>query len=240
MKNILLCDDNKVELCALENMLKAYYMDGAFVTAFSQPDEVIRHLSKKRPVDIAFLDIIMPGMTGIELAQEMRQTGYGGYIVFLTSSNDFAAESYGVDAFSYLIKPVEKNMLAEVLEKIEKKMSDVDSAGITVLTKQTLRKIKFSELMYLEARSRMIHFHMSDGESICFNASLKEYAGRLFEDRRFLPCHNSFILNMDYVKSVEGREVTIRNGDIVPISRRYAQFKRQYLSWLLGGDDACG
>ena len=102
--NILICDDQKNDADALASLLHESGFD-IKTALFANGREALDHVRTGPPADVCFLDIIMPEMSGVELAKKLRSLGYGGEIVFLTSSNDFARESYQVKAFDYLIKP---------------------------------------------------------------------------------------------------------------------------------------
>ena len=232
MLNILLCDDSFVELEIMHNILLS--IGNANVRTFRTAIDALSYVKDGNHVDISFLDIIMPGMKGTELASAMRECGYEGYIVFLTSSNEFAAESYGVKAFDYLLKPIDAPKIQDVLDRIDVDSLDDDESGVTVTTKKMIRKILHKELLYVEVNSRQMYFHVTDGSVLSVYGTLKEFSPQLLADERFAGCHNSFVVNMDFIKTIEGREITMKNGDVIPISKRNTAFKNNYLKRLYG------
>jgi DNA-binding LytR/AlgR family response regulator len=104
-RNLLICDDMKKDATELATMLTEHDFK-VQTSIFTCPNKAFDYVSSGAPVDVCFLDIIMPEMNGIELAEKLRVNNFKGEIVFLTTSNNFAQQSYSVKAFDYLIKPI--------------------------------------------------------------------------------------------------------------------------------------
>jgi DNA-binding LytR/AlgR family response regulator len=237
---IVLLDDDKRELDKLVSFLKKYYAAGLrtafdrnFLHDFTSGSAMLEYFAKGKNVDIVFLDIIMPEMSGIEAAAALRDRGFDGYIVFLTSVNDFASESYRVGAFSYLLKPVEIEGLFSVLEKIEetqKKSYEKDTAFVMVETKQFRRNILLRDIIFAEIMGHHLFIHLVNEETVSINKPLKEFSPVLLADERFAHCHGSIIVNMDFVETIRDNAAVIRSGQSIPISRRCNGFKSRYIT----------
>jgi DNA-binding LytR/AlgR family response regulator len=236
----MLLDDDKRELDKLVSFLKGYYAAGprtafgrSFLHDFTSCSAMLEYFAEEKNVDIVFLDIIMPEMSGIETAAILRDRGFDGYIIFLTSVNDFAAESYRVGAFSYLLKPVEKEGLFSVLRKIEKtreKSYEKDAAFVLVETKQFHRNILLRDIVFAEILGHHLSIHLVNEETVSINKPLKEFSPALLADERFAHCHGSIIVNMDFVETIRDNAAVIRSGQSIPISRRCNGFKSQYIT----------
>jgi len=233
--NILICDDMIAEADKLEGLLN----DSGFevnTTVFTDANDALEHIRSGAVVDVCFLDIIMPGMSGIELAEALRGSKYQGEIVFLTTSNEYAAESYQVKAFSYLIKPPDPEVVHKILSELEQAKKDGDTAGIIVKAAGSKRLVLFRELSYVEVMGNNIHFRLTDGTESVTRATFAETAPALLVDKRFIQCHRSYIVNMDDISRVQGSEDFItQNGARVPISRNYPNAVKQYIAWVAGG-----
>ena len=240
---ILMLDDDPKELGKLSRLISAYYTKQARVELppqnlcqFRSGPAALEYLSRGAAPDIAFLDIIMPEMTGVQFAERIRGDGFRGYVVFLTSANDFASESFMVGAFSYLLKPVGEERLFSTLRKIEEDMTRThleDTASILVRTRQYSRDILLREILFAEVMGRKLFIHLLNGETVTFNKTLKEFAPELLAHKRFSTCHNSIIVNMDHVENIRENDAVLRTGSLIPISRRYRDFKSRYISYIL-------
>lgn len=127
MLRIAVCDDEIKELNQTEKLLNAYLqahpqLNGQ-VSTFSDAKSLLAQREVQGHFDLYVLDIIMPEMSGIETGRQLRALGDHGEIIFLTNSNEFAADSYDVRAFFYLLKPVEKDKLFQVMNGVEKEAS---------------------------------------------------------------------------------------------------------------------
>ena len=102
--NILICDDMKNESAILGNLISRSGFE-ALVKILQNGRETLDYVRSGTEVDVCFLDILMPDMTGVVLADQLRREGFAGEIVFLTASNDYAYQAFRVNAFDYLLKP---------------------------------------------------------------------------------------------------------------------------------------
>jgi DNA-binding LytR/AlgR family response regulator len=233
--NILICDDIHDEALELEKAISGIEAHSNFVcTIFTRGADALSHIQSGAKTDVCFLDILMPEMKGTELAYKMREAGFTGEIVFLTSTNEYASESYTVNAFSYLLKPPKMVNVAQVLAKIQKKRESADTAGIPIASKSLKRFLLFREISHVEVLRNDVHFRLLDGSEIAVRAPLSEFLPKLMEDRRFTQCHRSFVLNMDAVASINGMEVLMRCGRKVPVSKKYTEFANHYFNWAFG------
>ena len=233
--NILICDDVNYDALRLKDILYEL-LPNACIKVFNSGSDALVYIDAAAPsVELCFLDIMMPEMDGVSLAQKMRKKGFGGQIVFLTNSNDFAAQSYGVKAFSYLLKPPDKTQVAKVLSELETALKTADTAGLPVKTKTISMFILFRNISHIEIVNRTVHFRLINGEEIAVNIRFLDIAPVLLADRRFGQCHRSFLVNMHDIYKVQGNTVIMNNGKQIQISRNYANFKSQYIDYMLGG-----
>ncbi|MCL2604490.1 MAG: LytTR family DNA-binding domain-containing protein [Defluviitaleaceae bacterium] len=232
---ILICDDMIAEADKLEGLLN----DSGFeinTAVFTDANDALEHIRSGAPVDVCFLDIVMPEMSGVELAEALRAEKYPGEIVFLTTSNEYAAESYQVKAFSYLIKPPDSDGVYKILSELEQAKKDDDTVGIIVKTAGSKRLVLFRDISHVEVMGNNIHFRLTDGTELVTRATFAETALALLADKRFIQCHRSYIVNISDINRVQGSEDFItQNGARVPISRNYPNAVKQYIAWVAGG-----
>lgn len=234
MLNILVCDDNLEELDEICQIILDYYGENSSIAKFHEPEAALAYVEDGHEIDIAILDIVMQKMDGIKLAEYFRSQGFEGYLVFLSNFNDFAAESYSVRAFSYILKPVSETKIRNCLDEIEKIRLSDSKATFALKSKGQTRLIFFSELIYAEVNSHNLYFHLINGETLRTYASLKDYAAILLNDARMAQCNKSFIVNMDHIKTLENNSIIMKNGVRISISKTFSQFRYKCLKWLFG------
>ena len=231
--NILICDDMPEDAEKLARLLDQACA-GADIAVFQCGADALNYVRSGAVADICFLDIIMPEMDGVELAENLRESGYKGAVVFLTASNEYAHESYKVEAFDYLIKPPSQEAVLRVLQKLETARLSGDADGITLKVFGVARKILYREIEYAEVKNHKVYILLTDGGSVDVSAPLSDIAPRLLRDNRFAQCHASYIVNMDAISSVSGSEIIMRGGARISVSKKYADTKRKYLKRGLG------
>lgn len=233
--NILICDDLQSEAAELDVLLQ----DSDFplnIHLFHHAHDALNFVRTTGVViDCCFLDILMPEMDGIAFASALRQDGYVGKIVFLSTSKDYGPETYTVNAFSYLLKPPTAESVQEILKKLEQSKCKEDRAEITVQTAGATKVILHRDISYVEVILHKIHFHMMDGSEVCINATFSEIAAQLLCDPRFIQCHRSYVVNMQDIAEVSEREIVTQSGNRIPVPRNYRDTRSKFYQWKFGG-----
>jgi len=227
--NILICDDKEEEARALAALLSSLNVENV---VFTDTSHAFDYICSGVKIDACFLDIVMPEINGIELAEKLRQNNFDGKIIFLTTSNDFAHESYKVKAFDYLIKPPTLENITEVLKSLEEASKDNDTDGLTVKTQGSTRIIPFRDISHVEVIDHVVYIKLSDRSLVKESTTFGEMAERLLRDSRFAKCHRSYIVNLNEIAVVSNREIAMKNGAKIPISRGYSQVKDEMLKWM--------
>ena len=240
MLRIAVCDDEEKQLDQTAALLHTYLrshpsLDGQ-VETFRSGSALLARAEGAGGFDLYVLDILMPELSGIDTGRRLRALGEGGEIVYLTSSNDFAADSYDVRAFFYLLKPVEKRKLFQVLDGAVEKLEQRRSSAVVVTTADGPRRILLERIRYVERMGRRMHYDCTDGpvDSQSIRTPFREAAASLLADRRFFLCGASFVLNFQHVTGVEGRTALFDNGQTVLLPRTVAtDFKKSWGNYWL-------
>jgi len=232
---ILICDDVQDEAEKLENTIKEACFE-TNIRCFKKGSDVLDYIKGNADIDVCFLDIIMPEMNGIELAGRMRLLGFKGKIVFITSSKDYGVESYQVKAYFYLLKPFNPEDVIKLLNEIKKSEYIKDTAGIKIETRNMTRFIYFYEISFVEVINKNVYFRLLDGSEVVIFASLSDVLPQLKADGRFAQCHRSFVVNVDAITQINGKEIILRCGRKAPISRSYKEFSDLYFIRVMGKD----
>lgn len=183
--------------------------------------------------DVLLLDILMPGFTGIETAREIRKSNEKIPIIFLTTSQEFAIESYRVHAFDYLMKPVDKNTLFDTLDRAYAMMESTLDKSIMLQTTKAVYVLFLSQIEFVEINNRTLSFHLIDGTVKSISGRLSDYEDALLGHSEFLKVHRSYIINMDFMKALNQKSFFTLTGNEVPISRNLLPaIKKRYIEHL--------
>lgn len=187
---------------------------------------------RKECMDFIILDIIMPLLSGIDTAKELRNHDSEVPIVFLTSSREYAVDSYDVRALNYLIKPVEPTKLFQVLDDFLKK-HDLPKAAFTARTPDGFCKIIIADVLYLEAQNKQVIIYLSNGKIITIREQFSKCEEVFSPKNGFCKCHRSYIVNLSHVEQFSKTEITMSQGTHIPISRNnYPFFKETYFNHM--------
>jgi len=240
MLRIAVCDDSPSFLESTKAMIERFENTSQNLTMelFEDGDALISaHL--KRPFDIIFLDIVMPLLNGIDTAKEIREKDKTVKIVFLTSSKEFAVDSYSVKASNYLLKPLEENKLFACLEELISELSTA-SKSITVKGIDAAHRIELSDIEYIEAQGKHIVFYLTGNKTVKSLEPLYIYENMLLLDDGFFKCHRSYIVNIHRIDSFSHSEILMHSKNRIPISRSFQKsFESVYFRVIFGkvGDE---
>lgn len=232
---IAYCDDDKEVLEEIGKLLVEYRAAHGMemiCTAFSSPLELLAEMEKGMAPDILILDVIMPGENGINVAREIRQYDDNVRIIFLTSSAEFAVDSYTVGAYFYQMKPIcaEKffALLDEVISACEKQWQEC----LILRCKGGITKISLEKLVYCEVIGHTLFFHLESGTVLESTGAMDELYKRLSGYDNFLRPHRSFLINMDYIQNISYKVVIMDDLTEIPIPHgKCSEIKSKYLEY---------
>lgn len=244
MLRIAICDDELEQLKAQHNFLREYFNTNhiaATIREFSAAKNLLIEVEEEGPFDLYLVDIVMPEMTGIEFGKALRKKDPNGLLIYLTTSRDFAIESYEVKAFNYLLKPLDTLHLGEVLDEAMSKFSETISVFTQVRTHGSIVRIPLSSLYYAELSNRAVLYHLNDGSEIRSNSltgSFKDAVSALLCDKRFCLCGASFVVNLHFITMVDkdgalfedGTKLTLPKTACSPLRTTWSNY------WLEGGN----
>ena len=235
---IAICDDDTLEIqricsCIEECLPAKKGADGVVVRTFHAGNELLADMRTGGGYDLLILDVVMPGLNGIELAAKIREFSDSCKIIFLTSSIDFAVDSYKVKAYYYLLKSEMKTELPAILERAADEIVNETASSILIKEKTRWTRIPLIRIEYIESLNHTVYFHLHSKETVSCYTAINTYHDSLMSDQRFIKCHKSFVVNMSYVTSITGREFILEGGVAVPISRNlFAQVKNAYFDYF--------
>ena len=237
MKAILV-DDEPDGIRALQKMLEIHCPQVKIEASCSNAATAKQQIAEISP-DVIFLDIQMPGKSGLELLQELPDKNFE--VIFVTAHNEYMLQALQYSAADYLLKPVDEERLVEAVQRVEKKLEagkreDLTEALLHNLSKSgnpsemrlclpTLKGfivLKLEEIIYCEAERSYTIFHLEGKRTVTVSRPLIDY-DNLLKDTTFLRIHKSFLINMHHVREYqkgEGGMVILSDNTEIEVSRR--------------------
>ena len=231
---LAVCDDKKEELASVLSLLDQWEKQRGVPLqsrAFQSAVELLE-VARQERFTLYLLDVMMPGMNGLDAAREIRRFDDVAEIVFLSTSPGFAYESYGVRAFHYLLKPVEGEKLFALLDQLSLREQRPLEA-LTLKTTTTIIRVPYAHISYVEVMGKRVYFHLVDGDVREVAGSLKEFEAALLSRPEFMRVHRSYIVNMLQAEELSSAGLRTLQGDNLPVSRlTYPQLQKDYIALL--------
>lgn len=222
MLRIAICDDQPAEREALGRFLRAFFAVHPYeyiLTEYSRGETLLDDYEDgDAAFNLIFLDIFMDGILGMECARGVRRFDPRVPIVFLTTTPDYALESYDVHAYGYLVKPLDSEKTAALLDRFLWEEYDGRQKSLLIKEAGRGRRIAYREIESIESRRNVLLVRLVNGEEHRVYARLDEVEREL-EGHGFLRCHQSYIVNMDRVRTVES-DFQMESGVHIPIRQR--------------------
>lgn len=240
MKAIIV-DDEPDGIRTLQKMLESHCPNVDVAATCSNATIAKQQLQETKP-DVVFLDIQMPGKSGLELLTELPDKDFE--VIFVTAHNEYMLQALQYSAADYLLKPVDEDRLIEAVQRAEKRMqagkkewtetlmhnlSKTGSPAEMRLCLPTLKGflvVKLDDIIYCEAERSYTIFHLEGKKTVTVSKSLIEY-DNLLQDTQFLRIHKSFLVNLHHVKEYqrgEGGTVIMSDNAEIEVSRRKKEF----------------
>lgn len=211
MRKIAICDDSKLDRQLLKVVIQTYFENNEEefkIFEYELGDNLLDDIE----VELLFLDIIMNGM---KIARKLRDIQFKAPIIFLTAHADYAVESYEVYVAGYLLKPYDTNKLTLLLDEVLQRSVQ---KRIAVKVKKQHRYLEINDIMYVESDKHVLNIHLKDSRVIQTTEKLSELK-KTINSKRFIRCHQSYLVNMDYIKDAK-TDFILSNDIRIPIRVR--------------------
>lgn len=216
MFRIGICEDEQKERNMIMEKAEAFFEKENLhysIQTYSSGDAILAEIEEEAAVfDLILMDIHLGTTNGFETAVKIRELNPQVPIAFLTACRDYAVESYDIGAVGYLLKPLQEQKLFTLLSRLTK---DERPRSLSIKQRGRVRNLDYREIRYLESSGHRVMIHLVDGSKETIYAKLDELEARMNDDR-FVRCHKSFLVNMDYVKEAI-KDFEMEGGDIVAI-----------------------
>lgn len=232
----IVIDDELHARTLLKGMLEEFCSDIEVLATCEDLPNGVKNIRKLKP-DLVFLDIEMPGHSGLELLDFFDRDEVNFDIIFTTAYNNYAIQAFKLSAIDYLLKPIEPEELEKSVERFKFKSiktdysilkSNLTQGSVKKLAIPTISAIKFIEtdqILFMKADGAYTQIYLQNNTNITSSKSLKTFEESLSENRNFFRCHKSYIVNLshitDYIKS-DGGYMKVDNKHEVAISSEKA------------------
>lgn len=215
-----ICDDEKKFRRQLRKLIEVHAeLQGisCVTQEYESGSELLGQLPERQP-DILFLDIEMPGMSGMDTARSLRASGYRMLIIFVTAYPDYVFEGYEVQAFHYILKPYQEYRIKKVLDLAARELQVQTQMYYAVEQKSGTLRLNLNQICYFKSEGRRVCSVDREGQTVFFYQKLDDVQRGLPD--YFKRVHKRYLVNLNYVSRVESTRCVCSHEDI-PVSRTY-------------------
>ena len=228
---IAICDDEKHMSAHIRSCVSDFFRKKNRETSlrmFSSGEEL---LSYNGQIDILFLDIQMKGMDGMETARKLRADQFRGFLVFITVLKEMVFQSFEVQAYDYLVKPVDEKQFEKTMERLYASMQNASEDSLLVQKGYEGRIIPKDEIVFCEVIDRKIYLNLASGDVVDYYERIENLEAKL--DKHFYRCHRSYLINLKHLKGYKNGTACMDNGKKIPVSRlRSKEFSGVVLQYM--------
>ncbi len=244
MLQLAICDDRPEQLRAILNDAQSYFAvhpeREAEFRSFLSPLELLSWLEKNGSFDILLLDICMPGISGTDVAREIRLRQYRTEIIFLTTSDEYAVDAFALKAAHYLIKPYTAAAFREAMDRACSVFKERQARTVSFRGEGgELQMADADEILYIESRGHLLTVHLTDinGCSRILLESRRSLARvqadlELLLPGQFINPYKGFLVNQDAIRTIRTRSILLKNGTGIPIPRgMFRELQTGYMTY---------
>lgn len=220
MIKVAICEDSDIDRDMLGEIV-GFLMDDRgidYQVDLYRNGENLVSCYKNKPYDLIFLDIMMNEIDGIETGKLIRGMDGSVEIVYCTSSSDFAIAAYEVHAMGYLVKPYEPGRIGAVIDYFIQKHPQEEKNYIEVKSKRKSLIIPYKDIIHLESDNKVVYIYTTTQGAVKVYNKLDTLEKEL-KDERFLRCHQSYLVNMQYVAGLVDSDFIMIDNRMIPIRK---------------------
>ena len=220
MLEIAIYEDNEIDATVLENFVSNYLNQKLIdfhISVFSTGEALLTDFERGK-YQLLFLDIYMDTMTGLEVGKAIREIDLQVEFIFCTSSAEYALESYDILALGYLLKPFDPLKMEQLLDRFIQRSSHLSYHTLTVKCQYEDHMIRIDDIVFIKSDDKVLLYHLENGDTLRCYGKLNELEEQL-QFPNFLRCHQRYLINMDYIETVDDDYFTTKSHSHVPIRK---------------------
>lgn len=236
--NAAILEDNILFANQLKNLILIWADKNSHnfnIDVFNSAENLISGNTKYTYYDVIFMDIqlqpdVPSAITGMDIAKKLRLSGFDNDIIFITSYQEYVFEGYNVNAFNFLLKPIQTDKLYPVLNSLIEKYSDKQ---YVFKNRQSIVSIPYANIITITSNLHEINI-MTSNDTYTDRSSLETIADTL--PKSFVHCHKTCIVNLSHITKIEKNTIFLSNKKLQTIGRKYlTTLKNSYLTYIMGG-----
>lgn len=236
--NAAILEDNILFANQLKNLILIWADKNSHnfnIDVFNSAENLISGNTKYTYYDVIFMDIqlqpdVPSAITGMDIAKKLRLSGFDNDIIFITSYQEYVFEGYNVNAFNFLLKPIQTDKLYPVLNSLIEKYSDKQ---YVFKNRQSIVSIPYANIITITSNLHEINI-MTSNDTYTDRSSLETIADTL--PKSFVSCHKTCIVNLSHITKIEKNTIFLSNKKLQTIGRKYlTTLKNSYLTYIMGG-----
>lgn len=240
--HIAICDDDERVLENLRTFFNLYHTQKPeidfTVKSFVNPDDLLKKVEEKEyDPNLLFLDICMPGMEGIQVAEELLKLGSLCKVVFITNSKEYAVDAFRVGAIHYLMKPVAEKELFSVLEHSFLTLEKEKERFLILKTGGVSKRVALTQIVCCEAQGNYQCLYLKDGSRLMVRMTLSKLFEMVSMYSGFVKVGSAYFVNLRYADSLNAQEIRLDNDMSIRLPRgAYPALKEQFLRFYCEED----
>ena len=231
MIRIAICDDEKHMSDHIRAMASDFFRKKnreIQLRTFLSGEELLNYDGQ---MDILFLDIQMNGMDGLETARKLRAGKFRGFLIFITVLKEMVFQSFEVQAYDYLVKPVDEKQFRKTMERLYVSMQNTSEDSLLVQQGYERRIVPKDEIVFCEVIDRKIYLNLASGEVVDYYERIENLETKL--GSHFFRCHRSYLINLKHLKGYKNGTAYMDNHKEIPVSRlRSREFSGVVLQYM--------
>lgn len=235
MNRIAICEDEHSQQQLIKHLLNLFAKENEktfSITEYYNASALLNEATDVEPFDLYLLDIYLPDETGISLAKKLREKNIVSPIIFITTSRDHALDAYGVQAVQYLLKPLDQTAFFSAMHMAIQREQQEKSRFIILKCDGKLHTIPTKQIIYTESYGHNQNIYFSNNSMLSVRMNVSELFAKLSFSKSFVRCGSSYILNLENIKNMNSKMITMSSGTTIPIPRgSYADLKTQYFQY---------
>ncbi len=236
MIRVGICDDEQYMSDTIRAMVSDFFRNKnieIIILQFLSGEELLKY---DKQIDILFLDIQMKGIDGMETARKLRRRKFKGFLIFITVLREMVFQSFEVQPYDYLVKPIKEPYFETMMERLLGSMKNASEENLLIQKGYESRIIPIEDIVFCEIIDRKIYLHLTSSEVIDYYDRIENLEKKL--DHNFFRCHRSFLIHLKYLKGYKNGTAYMENGREIPVSRlRGKEFSNVILQYMKCGNE---
>ncbi len=233
MYRFLIIEDEPDAAATMQELIARYLAEHGVEARVDWMRSAFDFIEFKQRWDLVFMDIGLPGISGMEAAQLLRKHDSETLLIFVTDLAQYAVKGYEVDALDFVVKPVNYQSLSMRLDRAFRILGQRSTENIYLATRYGARVFPAAALVYAEVRGHNLEYHLED-EVIVVRGTMSRLEAEM-DAAHFIRISNSCLVNADRIRSIKGSIVRMTTGDELTISRTKKKGALEALSNYFGG-----